>query len=224
MTLRQTMKELEKAGTAQNRKVYMRHGVKGEMFGVSYANLRRLARSIRKNQKLASELWATGNHDARVLATMVADPGGIDIETLRNWARDLDNYVLTDALSALASRTPHSMELIEVWTKMKGEWTGQAGWNLVAHFAMNDEIQGDAYFLEKLAVIQGRISKSRNRVRHAMNGSIIAIGMRNEDLEKAAIATAKRIGHVDVDHGHTGCVTPDATDYIEKATARKRPK
>jgi hypothetical protein len=57
-----------------------------------------------------------------------------------------------------------------------------------------------------------------------MNGSIIAIGMRNKDLEKAAIATAKKIGHIDVDHGQTGCVTPDATDYIRKATARKRPK
>jgi hypothetical protein len=33
------MKELKASGTAQNRKVYRRHGVVGEMFGVSYAAL-----------------------------------------------------------------------------------------------------------------------------------------------------------------------------------------
>lgn len=223
MTLKQTMQELESAGTEQNRKVYRRHGVKSEMFGVSYANLRRLARTIKRDQKLATRLWATGNHDARVLATMIADPEQTSLKTLKDWVKDVDNYVLTDALSAFASKTPHATELAEAWTKLKGEWTGQAGWNLVTHIAMNDELKPDDYFTDKLEMIENRIDKSRNRVKHAMNGAIIAIGMRNADLEKAAIATAKKIGKVQVEHGETGCVTPDARDYIRKAKARTTP-
>lgn len=224
MTLKQTMKELESAGTEQNRKVYKRHGVKGEMFGVSYANLRRLAKSLKKNQKLATELWKTGNHDARVLATMIADPNAVDVKTLKSWVRNLDNYVLTDALSAFVSRTVFATELAESWTKLKGEWTGQAGWNLIAHIAMNDELKSDAYFEEKLAMIEKTLRSSRNRVKHAMNGAIIAIGMRNKDLEKAAIAAAKKVGKINVDHGETGCVTPDAADYIKRAKARTQPR
>jgi len=224
MTLKQTMKELESAGTEQNRKVYKRHGVKGEMFGVSYANLRRLAKSLKKNQKLATELWKTGNHDARVLATMIADPNAVDVKTLKSWVRNLDNYVLTDALSAFVSRTVFATELAESWTKLKGEWTGQAGWNLIAHIAMNDELKSDAYFEEKLAMIETTLRSSRNRVKHAMNGAIIAIGMRNKDLEKAAIAAAKKVGKINVDHGETGCVTPDAADYIKRAKARTQPR
>lgn len=224
MTLKQTIKELEKAGTEQNRKVYRRHGVKGDMYGVSYANLRKLAKSIKKNQKLAEELWSTGNHDARVLATMIADPNTVDVKTLKAWVKNLDNYVVTDALSAFVAKTFFATELAEAWTKLKGEWAGQAGWNLVAHIAMSDELKSDAYFEERLATIEKSLGRSRNRVKHAMNGAIIAIGMRNKDLEKAAVATAKKVGKIDVDHGETGCVTPDAADYIKKAKARTRPR
>ncbi len=222
MTLKQTMKELENVGTEQNRKVYQRHGVKGELFGVSYANLRQVARTIKKNQKLAKELWATGNHDARVLATMISDPAEIDAKTLKAWVKDLNNYVVADALSAMVAKTPHASEMMMAWTKLKGEWTGQAGWNLVAHLAMNDRLKSDEYFLERLDVIEKTIAASKNRVRNAINGALFAIGMRNKNLEKAAIATATKIGKVKVDHGETGCVTPDAADYIKKAKTRKK--
>ncbi len=222
MTLKQAMKELESVGTEQNRKVYMRHGVKGELFGVSYANLRQIARTIKKNQKLANELWATGNHDARVLATMISDPAEIEAKTLKTWVKDLNNYVVADALSAMVAKTPHAIEMMEAWTKLKGEWPGQAGWNLVAHLAMNDRLKSDEYFAERLATIEKSIATSKNRVRHEMNGALIAIGMRNKNLEKAAIATATKIGKVQVDHGETGCVTPDAADYIKKAKMRRK--
>jgi len=40
MTFAEVMKQLESMGTAQNRKIYARHGVPADkMFGVSYANL-----------------------------------------------------------------------------------------------------------------------------------------------------------------------------------------
>jgi hypothetical protein len=57
-----------------------------------------------------------------------------------------------------------------------------------------------------------------------MNGALIAIGMRNADLEKRAIAVARAIGPVDVDHGETGCATPDAASYIVKSRERSRKK
>jgi hypothetical protein len=62
------MAELARLGTAQNRKVYRRHGVGEPLFGVSYGNLRNLAKRIRVDQDLARELWDSGNHDARVPA------------------------------------------------------------------------------------------------------------------------------------------------------------
>ncbi|MCY4422680.1 MAG: DNA alkylation repair protein, partial [Acidimicrobiaceae bacterium] len=51
------MAELEAAGTAQNRKVYARHGAAEPMFGVSYADLGKIAKPIKTDHHLAQQLW-----------------------------------------------------------------------------------------------------------------------------------------------------------------------
>ena len=73
-----------------------------------------------------------------------------------------------------------------------------------------------------LARIERDISAEKNRVRQAMNNALIAIGMRNDMLETRALAVAKAIGKVQVDHGDTNCKTPHATAYIRKGRDRQR--
>lgn len=98
MTLDDVMGQLEKAGSAQTRKTYGRHGIRSPTFGVSYAVLGKLIKTIKVDQPLAERLWATGNHDARILGTMIADPTTIGRKQLDAWATVADNYVLSDAL------------------------------------------------------------------------------------------------------------------------------
>jgi 3-methyladenine DNA glycosylase AlkD len=211
------MARLEEMGTPQNRKMYVRHGVPEPLFGVSYASLEALARQIGVDQPLAERLWASGNHDAQVLATRVADPARFGRRDLDLWARALSSYVLTEAFSALAGRTAHARVKADAWGRARGEWKGQAGWNLVAYLALHDRSLDDAYFAERLEQIAADIHDRPNRVRHAMNGALIAIGLRNPRLEGLALEAARRIGPVEVDHGDTTCETPDAAGYIAKA-------
>ena len=217
MTFGEVMNRLEAMGTAQNRKVYARHGVPEPMFGVSYASLEALARQIGVDQPLAERLWASGNHDAQVLATRVADPARFGRRDLDLWARALSSHVLTDAFSVLAGRTAHVRIKADAWGRARGEWKGQAGWNLVAYLALRDRSLDDAYFAERLEQIVADIHDRPNRVRHAMNGALIAIGVRNARLEGLALEAARRIGPVEVDHGDTTCQTPDAAGSIAKA-------
>ncbi len=220
-TARSVLADLERMGTAQNRKVYARHGVGPATFGVSYANLGKLKKAIKQDQKLAVALWESGNHDARVLASMVADPAAMTVGQLNAWAKDLDNYVLTDAFASLVARTPHRRKKAEQWMKATGEWVGRTGWLVVTSLVKDDDLPDD-YFIDLLGTVEAEIHGRKNRVRDAMNYALIAIGMRNKALEKRAIAAARRIGPVEVDHGETGCKTPEAVAYIKKAAARKR--
>lgn len=64
MNVNEALVELQSLGTAQNRKVYARHGVGERMYGVSYANLGALARRLKGRSDLAAPLWESGNHDA----------------------------------------------------------------------------------------------------------------------------------------------------------------
>lgn len=222
MNLQEAMKELEAAGTAQARKIYARHGIGENMFGVSFATLKTLTKKIKKDQALAEQLWATGNHDARILATMIADPEAISSKTADQWVKDLDNYAIADALSALISKTPFAQTKAEKWSESKSEWIGQCGWQLISHQAMTSPALPDDWFEAYLKIIEREIHTRKNRVRHSMNGALISIGVRNRSLEKKALAAAKKIGTVQVDHGETNCKTPDAAEYIQKTLARKQ--
>jgi 3-methyladenine DNA glycosylase AlkD len=218
------MQQLQELGSAQNRKVYARHGVGNNMFGVSYGNLNKLAKAARTDQSLARELWATGNHDARVLATMAADPSQADERLLDQWLADLDSYVITDAFSGFVGKTQLARAKGEEWIGSDEEWPGRAGWHQVAHLAMNQPELPDAYFAAHLSTIENEIHARKNRVKDAMNSALIAIGIRNAALEEQALAAAARIGKVEVDHGETGCKTPDAAEYIRRTLERRRQK
>lgn len=215
------MAELESLGTEQNRKVYPRHGIPLPMFGVSFAHIKKLAKRLRPNNALAAELWKTGNLDARILATFVANPLTLSARVLDSWARGCDNYVAADLLSRVVADAPTLRVRAEAWIESDQEFIGQIGWNAISALAMTANGTPDEYFLKTLRRIEGNIHSAKNRVRHAMNTCVIAVGLRNPVLRKAALETAKRIGKVEVDHGETGCKTPDAVQYIQRALAAK---
>ncbi|MDK2980931.1 MAG: hypothetical protein PWQ55_1278 [Chloroflexota bacterium] len=216
--------ELEMLGTEQNRKVYIRHGVTRYQFGVSFANLKKMAKRIGRNTPMAEMLWCSGVHDARILATMVADAQTVKECLLDRWLADLDNYIVTDAFSALVGRTRFAREKADQWSASTEEWAGAAGWNLVAQLALHDPALEDDYFLDKLEEIEESIHERPNRTRYSMNNALIAIGLRNAALQEAALAASERIGKVQVDHGETACQTPDAHDYILKTLKHRTKK
>jgi len=224
MTKTEVMKELRANGTAQTRKIYRRHGAQGDMFGVSYAFLGKMKRKIKTDQELAQQLWATGNYDARVLALMIADAPSMTAAALESWARDLQDRHLAAALSNVVAEAPSAQKLMEKWTSSRNELRACAGWHTLASLARADNGLDDAYFEEFAATIESRIHGSANWVRYAMNNALINIGVRNPRLQTSAIAAAKRIGTVEVDHGETSCKTPEAAAYIKKTVAHNKKK
>ncbi len=213
--------ELQLLGTEQNRKVYERHGVGENQFGVSFANLRKLAKRIGRDASLAEVLWSSGNHDARILACQVADPDALSEKNLDRWAGELNNYVITDAFSGLVAQSRLAEQKAKQWLDSDDEWISSAGWNLIAHLALQSASLPDAFFLVLLERIQRDLHARPNRTRYSMNNALIAIGLRNSFLREKAEAAAARIGEVKVDHGETACKTPDALDYIRKTYARR---
>lgn len=222
-TVDEVMARLEAAGTEQNRKVYRRHGAREPLFGVAFGTLRPLARELGRDDALARGLWATGNTDARLLACMVADPSAMTEADLDAWLAEIDYYVLVDTfVGEVASRVPGTRERWLRWAASDRDWTAQAGWDLLGSLAMGDHDLQAAFFEAQLARIERELPTVGNRTRHAMNGAVIAIGIRDDRLHDLAVEAARRIGTVSVDHGATGCVTPAAEPYIERTWARKR--
>lgn len=225
MTLAETMKTLESLGTEQNRKIYQRHGSGPNVFGVSFAEIGKLQKKIKKDHALACGLWNTGNGDARSLAIMIADPAQLSERDLDEWLSCAQNYGHVDMLvKNVVSKTAHLQSRMQAWIQSSEEYTAQAGWVALAILAMQDTALPDSFFEQHLKTIESGIHSAPNRARYAMNSALIGIGTRNAKLEKLAIAAAKRIGKVEVDHGETDCKTPDAVSYILKTRERKAKK
>ena len=220
MLLEEVMQQLEEYGTEQIRKTYKNHGAKEPLFGVSFANLKLLKKKIKKDHDLAILLWETKNMDAMTLATMILDPKKVTTELLNKWVQEVDYYCLMDVLMTAICTSPIAIERMEDWTKSDDEWIGRAGWSLLANIAIKNKTLQDDFFSPYLEEIKVNIHNEKNRKKEAMNSALIAIGIRNEDLERKAIEIAREIGKVHVDHGATSCKTPDAESYIKKARER----
>ncbi len=220
MSLDEVMRALEKAGTAQARKTYARHGAVEPMYGVSFATLKALYKKIGVDHALALALWDTGNYDARNLAFKLVDPAKVTSKDLDRWACDMRVRMCAGYVSALAAESPHGFAKVAQWLAASEEGLRCAGWWLVASLAMRNPEVPEAWFLERLKEVERTLQAAPDDERYAMNHALICLGGRSPALRKAALAAAKRIGRVEVDHGDTSCKTPEAAPYIEKMWAR----
>ena len=74
-------------------------------FGVSMPNIRAVAKTCGVDHALALELWETGIHEARILATLVADPETLNEAERERWVLDITSWDLCD--SAATSSVAH---------------------------------------------------------------------------------------------------------------------
>ncbi|HZN43025.1 MAG TPA: DNA alkylation repair protein [Actinomycetota bacterium] len=79
--------------------------------GVTVTELRRLGRSLGRDHALAAELWASGIHDARILASIVDDPEAVTKRQMESWVRGFGSWDLCDQVCMnLFDRTPFAFE------------------------------------------------------------------------------------------------------------------
>ncbi len=225
MTLEETMGALEAAGTEQARKIYRRHGAVDPMFGVSFAVLGKLQKKIRTDHALARALWDSRNADARSLATMIADPAQMTATEIERWIGVPGIRFVSGLLARnVIAKCPFAREKALKWITSDRPETAEVGWTVISAAAEMPDVVSESDLLALLPIIEANIHSAPDPVRAAMNAVVIAIGLRSVTCRKAALAAAKRIGKVEVDHGETGCKTPDAAAYILKTVAHRAAK
>lgn len=172
-----------------------RFGIRAEnALGCSIPRIRAVAKKAGVNQTIAEELWKTGIHDARILASLVGDPTTISRATMNSWARDFSSWDICDACcNNLFDRTPHAWALIPKWAASKREYVRRAAFSTIASICVHDKSAPDAVFLDALKLVEHYASDDRNFVRKAVNWALRSIGKRNASLLREARSCAARI-------------------------------
>lgn len=222
MNADEVLAALQQRGKPQTAAIYRRHGSGDDVCGVLTSELGKLRKKIRTDHDLAMELWRTGNAEARILALQVADPRRITTADADRLIREGQVRFLACYLSALIAHAPIADRTMRAWMRSRDESKREVGYGILGvRLKDSPDSIPDSYAEEVLATIEREIHGSPNRARYAMNGALISIGVFKPSLERKAIEAATRIGRVQVDHGETGCTTPDAASYIRKASTRR---
>jgi 3-methyladenine DNA glycosylase AlkD len=189
------LREMRSLADPSRREGMARFGIDtSSALGLSVPTIRAIARRVGKNQPLAEELWESGVHEARVLASMIADPRAITRSTMDRWVRDFNSWDVCDACCCdLFDRTLFVWQKIPKWARSKKEYVRRAAFSTLACAAVHDKAAEDQRFLDGLVLVERYAFDDRNFVRKAVNWALRNIGKRNTRLLPAAVACAKRI-------------------------------
>jgi 3-methyladenine DNA glycosylase AlkD len=226
-TAKTVLAELKSKGKEKTREIYARHGIPiDRTYGVSNADLKVIAKTIKKQQTLAMELYETGVMDAMYLAGIVADGAQMTKKQLQAWADGAADMPMIAEYTVpwVAVENALGREMALEWMKSKKEMVAAAGWctysGLVATTA--DEGLDLAEIEGLLKTVVARVHSAPNRVRSVMNSFVISVAAYVVPLSKQAKAVAKEMGNVSVDVGDTACKVPVATESIAKIEAMGR--
>ncbi|MCX7009480.1 MAG: DNA alkylation repair protein [Kiritimatiellaeota bacterium] len=171
-----------------------RYGINSsDALGVSMPALRLMARQYRRQHALALELWQSGIHEGRIMASLVDETKQVTAGQMEAWVRDFASDVCDQVCSNLFDKTPFTQEKILAWTTRREEYVKRAGFVLMAALAVHDKKAPDELFVSFLPLLEREAHDVRNFVRKAVNWALRQIGKRNVRLKVAAIACARRI-------------------------------
>ncbi len=189
------MKQLKAKSKLDQLEEMARFGINTEhRLGVSMPELRTMAKTIGKDHELAQKLWKTEIADAKILATLIADPEMLDDEQMEEWVKGLDSWdVCDETCMNLFDRSTLAWRKVDEWSMRKEEFVKRAAFSLLAVLAVHDKKADDDRFVQLFHVFTRAADDERASVKKAASWALRNIGKRNSKLNAAAINEANRI-------------------------------
>ena len=196
-------------------------------FGIGLAQLRKLAKNVGRNPKLAATLWKSDTYDAKVIGLLIDDPKKITIEQAEQQVEQLHGGMLCHVFAscgATLAKAPFAFELACKWMDSEDEVRRRCAYSLFYELSKkNVKGMDDAFLLDRIRHIHNSIHGEEMWVRESMMGALLGIGKRNKQLNRAAIKAAKAIGPVDIDYGtDNSCEPVDVLKHLTSDYVRKK--
>ena len=195
-------------------------------FGIGLTQLRKLAKQVGRDHKLAQQLWRSDIYDAKVIGLLIDDPKQVTRKLAEKQVDGIHGGMLAHVFAscdATLAKTPFAFELACDWMESKDDMRRRCAYALIYELSKkNVNGMDDAWFVVCIDHIRDTIHGEEMWVRESMNEALMGIGKRNRKLNKAAIRAAKAIGPVDIDYGDDNSCEPLdvlkhlTSDYLKK--------
>ena len=175
-----------------------------ESYGIGLTKLRKFARTVGRDAKLAGQLWRSNVYEMKIIALLIDDPNVVTIEQAEEQVEQLQGGMLAHVFSscdATLAKTPFVVELADKWVVSEDPVRRRCGYGLLYEISKDKKKSApdDGYFLDHIARIDKTYPKQATSELMAMAGALMGIGKRNKDLNAAALKVARKIGPIDFD-------------------------
>jgi len=227
MTYSEVMDELRAKGDEKVLKQNAKAGGGENQFGVKTADLRDLAKKLKANPKLATELWDSGNIDAMRLATLIMKPKELSLDDLDRMVLAMSTFQVADWFGTNVLKLhPHKEAVRERWMDSKHEVTARMGWSLTTERVIKSpdglNLSG---LLDRIEIdMAGAPSDPHtmlNCKEWTMNYCLAEIGINFPEHRARATAIGEKLGAFRNYPVSKGCVSPYAPIWIAEMVRRK---
>ncbi|NEU31411.1 DNA alkylation repair protein [bacterium LRH843] len=201
MDFETVMQELETLGKERTKKIYISNGAREPLFGVATGAMKPIAKKIKINQRLAEELYDTGNYDAMYFAGIIADPNAMTESDYDRWMDEAYFYMLSDYVVAVTlSESDIAQVIADKWIASGDELRMSAGWSCYCWLLGNrkDNEFSESKISSMLEIVKNDIHNSPERTKSAMNNFLYTVAISYLPLHEKAVETAKDVGIVEV--------------------------
>ena len=176
---------LKTQATAKQVDDMTRYGIPNDRaFGVAMGDMKKFAKTIGRDHRLALALWKTKWYEARTIAVFVADPDKLTSRQMDQWTQQFDSWAICDtACFHLFDQTPYAWDKVSLWAASEKEFVRRAAYALLWALSFHDKQASNAQFKEALSMIEAAAPDDRPLVKKAVNMALRAIGKRNKPLK-----------------------------------------
>ncbi|CAG9614644.1 hypothetical protein BACCIP111899_03877 [Bacillus rhizoplanae] len=225
MDFETVIQELEALGKERTKKMYISNGAHEPLFGVATGAMKPIAKKIKINQRLAEELYSTGNYDAMYFAGIIANPKAMSESDFDRWMDGAYFYMLSDFVVAVTlSESDFAQDVADKWIASGDELRMSAGWSCYCWLLGNrlDNEFSESKISNMLEIVKNTIHDSPERTKSAMNNFLYTVGISYLPLHEKAVETAKEVGTVEVKRDKKKSSFLNAYESIHKEIDRGR--
>lgn len=214
------MAELAALEDPRAREVNEKHG---DDHGVNLGKLRAVAKRLKTQQELASQLWETGDTAARLLALLVCRPKAFGRDELDAMLREARTPKVHDWLvNYVVKKNPHAEELRLAWSADPDPVVASAGWALTSDRVVK---QPEGLDLARLLdIIEAKMKDAPDRLQWAMNTCLAQIGIGHAEHRDRAVSIGERLEVLKDYPTPPGCTSPYAPSWITEMLRRQDDK
>ncbi|MCF6366284.1 MAG: DNA alkylation repair protein [Bacteroidales bacterium] len=163
-------------------------------FGVSIADLKRIATKYKFNHEIADMLREKNIRETRILAEMIEDSNLVSEEKADKIVSNIDtNELAEQSCLNLFEKLDFADKKAEEWILSEHKFTVVCGFILFSRIALNDKTKKNDFFIKAISVAENSVNNESVFIRKAIARALRQIALRNNNLKKQVLELTNKI-------------------------------